>query len=182
MLLTPEQQTQITEPEAEQKSLRVLVLCTGNSARSIMAEAVLNRVGAPWFTAYSAGSHPTGRVNPLALEQISTLYSEQPYVSSKSWHVFAGAQAPEIDIVLTVCGNAAAETCPNFAGDYVHIHWGFPDPAGCSNELSVEREAFRQVFTELTARVEELVARLAAGASREAILQTMRAYSKQPDV
>lgn len=164
----------LTNPE--RVYLRVLVLCTGNSARSIMAEAVLNQIGAPWFKAYSAGSHPTGRVNPLALEQISSLYNEQPFVSSKSWHLFAGDEAPVIDLVLTVCDNAQAETCPTFVGDYVQIHWGFPDPVGCSARIDQERQAFQQVFQELRQRVEQLVSQLAAGASRADILAMMAAY------
>lgn len=155
--------------------LRVLVLCTGNSARSIMAEAVLNTIGAPLFQAYSAGSNPTGKVNPLALEQIDQLNLTTPStIRSKNWHEFSLPDAVELDLILTVCSNAAAETCPNFAGNATRIHWGFPDPAGCSPDIQQEREAFAQCFNTLKSRVHTLVDSLSIMDSRETVASAMR--------
>ena len=170
----------LTEPSvacAEDTRLRILVLCTGNSARSIMAEALFNSVGAALFSAYSAGSKPTGRVNPLALEHIQQLdYPAAMEMRSKSWTEFTGPGAPEFDLLLTVCANARAEAWPTFSGRYVHMHWGFADPAGCSDDSEQEREAFRRCFNELKQRVENLVSALATDVDKAAAIQAMRTY------
>ena len=155
--------------------LRILVLCTGNSARSIMAEAIFNTVGANIFQAYSAGSRPTGIVNPMALEQISELdLPADMRVRSKSWEEFCGPDVPELDLLLTVCDNAAGETCPAFAGDYQHIHWGFPDPAGSSDNPEQERAAFASCFAEIKSRVERLVLGLSATDTKDSICRAIK--------
>ncbi len=132
---------------------KVLVICTGNSARSIMVEALFNSLGGHYFQAYSAGSHPTGKVNLFALEQISQLnINFQP--SSKNWNVFAGQQ---FDFVITVCGNAAQEICPCFAGKPLHVHWGEPDPAAIEGDDQDKRQAFKHCFELFSARVTQLI-------------------------
>ncbi|PHS75702.1 MAG: phosphotyrosine protein phosphatase [Porticoccus sp.] len=139
--------------------LRILVLCTGNSARSIMAEALFNTIGSTLFRAYSAGSKPTGRVNPLALEQIRTLADSAPETyRSKSWQEFIGTEAPVFDVILTVCDNAAAEDCPLLDGKIEHVHWGLPDPAAIHNDPAAARRAFTECFASLKKRIQSLLA------------------------
>src|SRR5579864_4483260 len=111
------------------KHYNVLFLCTGNSARSILAEAILNHKGRPNFTAYSAGSHPAGEVRPEALKQLETAHLSTAGSRSKSWEEFAAAGAPSLDFVFTVCDNAAKEVCPVWPGQPMTAHWGVPDPA-----------------------------------------------------
>ncbi len=144
---------------------RVLVLCTGNSARSIMAEALFNTHGREYFRAYSAGSNPTGVVNPLALEQISELQLDyEP--RSKSWEEFFLADAPALDIALTVCGNASQAICQHFPSSIEHVHWGLPDPAAVTSNQDDSREAFSQCFDVFQRRVAALVNTI-ADAARE---------------
>lgn len=137
--------------------LNILVLCTGNSARSIMAEALFNTVGAQFFQAWSAGSHPTGRVNPYALQKIAALGYQPAQVSSQSWLEYAQECAPKFDIVMTVCGNAAAEDCPVFPGNWQHVHWGLPDPAASMDSPELAQAAFDDCFNVLKTRIESLV-------------------------
>ncbi len=141
----------------EDSRLSVLVVCTGNSARSIMAEALFNSVGAALFVAHSAGSKPLGRVNPLALAQIGRLESLPGGYRSKSWLEFTRPIAPKFDVILTVCANAQAEACPIFAGNYQHVHWGLPDPAAVTEGVDAAYQAFAVCFAELRARVCHLV-------------------------
>ena len=131
----------------------VLFLCTGNSARSILAEAILNFKGRPNFTAYSAGSHPTGPVRPEALRQLEQAHIPFKGLRSKSWEQFAKTGAPKLDFVFTVCDNAAAEVCPVWPGQPLTAHWGVPDPAAAhGNEADIER-AFRDAFFLLDRRI-----------------------------
>jgi len=144
----------------EQVKLNILVLCTGNSARSIMAEALFNSVGTSYFKAWSAGSHPTGKVNPYALEKIAALGYAANDVSSQSWNEFEQEHAPHFDIVMTVCGNAAAEDCPVFQGSWSHVHWGLPDPANADASPEEARIAFAHCFDTLKQRIEAVVTSL----------------------
>jgi arsenate reductase (thioredoxin) len=131
----------------------VLFLCTGNSARSIMAEAILNFKGRPNFTAYSAGSHPSGSVRPEALRQLEVARIPTRDLRSKTWDEFAQPGSPKLDFVLTVCDNAANEPCPIWPGQPVTAHWGVPDPAAVrGSEAEVER-AFREAFLILDRRI-----------------------------
>ena len=135
------------------RKYNVLFLCTGNSARSIMAEAILNHRGAPKFAAFSAGSHPTGRVNPAALRQLELSHLPADGCRSKSWDEFAQPGAPKLDFVFTVCNNAANEVCPVWPGQPMTAHWGIPDPAAVSGtEEQIER-AFREAFVALDRRI-----------------------------
>jgi arsenate reductase (thioredoxin) len=136
-----------------EKKYNVLFLCTGNSARSIMAEAILNRNGPPNFTAYSAGSHPSGLVHAEALKQIELSRASTNGLRSKSWNEFAKPDAPRMDFVFTVCDNAASEVCPVWPGQPMTAHWGVPDPAaGTGSPEQIER-AFRDAFMILERRI-----------------------------
>ncbi len=131
----------------------VLFLCTGNSARSIMAESILNSVGAGRFNAYSAGSHPTGSVNPLALELLRSTRMPTEGLASKSWEQFAKAGAPQLDFVVTVCDNAAGEICPVWPGQPMTAHWGIPDPAAATGSDAQRRKAFSDASRILLNRI-----------------------------
>jgi arsenate reductase len=135
------------------KSYNVLFLCTGNSARSIMAEAILNRKGRPNFTAYSAGSHPSGLVRPEALKQIELSRMSTEGLRSKSWDEFAKPDAPRMDFVFTVCDNAAKEICPVWPGQPMTAHWGVPDPAALNGSPEQIELAFRDAFMILERRI-----------------------------
>ena len=131
----------------------VLFLCTGNSARSIMAEAILNYKGKGKFTAFSAGSHPAGRVRPEALSQIESAGLSTAGLRSKSWDEFSGAGAPKLDFVFTVCDNAAREQCPYWPGQPMTAHWGIADPAAVKGTPEEIARAFRDAFTVLDRRI-----------------------------
>jgi len=131
----------------------VLFLCTGNSARSILAEAILNRRGKPNFHAFSAGSHPTARVNPLALRQLEAAGLPVDGLRSKNWDEFAKPGAPQMSFVFTVCDNAAAEVCPVWPGQPVTAHWGIPDPAAVVGTAEQMERAFRDAFVTLDRRI-----------------------------
>jgi arsenate reductase len=131
----------------------VLFLCTGNSARSIMAEAILNHKGQGQFTAYSAGSHPTGHPRPEALEQIAAVGLSTAGLRSKSWEEFSRPDSPKLDFVFTVCDNAAKEQCPYRPGQPMTAHWGIADPAAVKGTPEEIARAFRDAFTVLYRRI-----------------------------
>src|SRR5438876_2166101 len=131
----------------------VLFLCTGNSARSILAEALLNQKGKPSFTAFSAGSHPAGRVNPYALKQLESARLPTSGLRSKSWDEFAKPGAPHLDFVFTVCDNAASEVCPVWPGQPMTAHWGIPDPAAVDGTPEQIERAFRDAFVTIERRI-----------------------------
>jgi arsenate reductase (thioredoxin) len=135
------------------KHYNVLFLCTGNSARSIMAEAILNQKGKGRFTAFSAGSHPTGAVRPEALKQIESAGITTEGLRSKSWDEFAQPRAPELHFVFTVCDNAADEACPYWPGQPMTAHWGIPDPAAVKATPKEIERAFRSAFVTLERRI-----------------------------
>ena len=135
------------------KVLNVLFLCTGNSARSVMAETLLNHWGRGRFKAYSAGSHPAGKVNPYTLDLLERLKLPTAGLRSKSWDEFAVAGAPVLDFVFTVCDNAAGEVCPIWPGQPITAHWGFPDPAAFVGPEAEKRAYFADVFRQIENRI-----------------------------
>ena len=135
------------------KHYNVLFLCTGNSARSIMAEAIMKKKGFPNFTAYSAGSHPTGTVRPEALHQLTKAGLSTAELSSKSWNEFAEPGAPPLHFVFTVCDNAAKEVCPLWPGQPMTAHWGVPDPAAVKGTPEEIDRAFQDAFSILDRRI-----------------------------
>jgi arsenate reductase len=135
------------------KHYNVLFLCTGNSARSVMAEAILNRKGRPVFTAYSAGSHPTGKIRPEAFKQIELAGLSSEGLRSKSWDEFARPEAPKMNFVFTVCDDAAREICPVWPGQPMTAHWGVPDPAIVAGTPEEIAHAFRDAFMMLDRRI-----------------------------
>lgn len=136
----------------------VLFLCTGNSSRSIMAEAIMNRKGVPIFTAYSAGSHPSGRVRPEALQQIESAGLSTEGFRSKSWEEFTRPESPHLSFVFTVCDNAAKEVCPVWPGQPMTAHWGVPDPASVEGTPEDIERAYKQAFAILNTRISLMLA------------------------
>lgn len=140
----------------------ILFLCTGNSARSIMAEAYMNKAGAPNWRAFSAGSKPTGRPHPFALETLAAQGVATHGARSKSWDEFSAPGAPPIDVVVTVCDNAAGETCPVFfapgGAKPQRLRWSFPDPAAATGSDAAKRASFEQVFSDIRTRIDEFLA------------------------
>lgn len=137
------------------KPLNVLFLCTGNSARSVMSEGLLNVLGAGRFVAYSAGSKPTGRVNPHAIAMLDGVGYDTTTLRSKSWDEFEGPDAPVMDIIITVCANAAGETCPVWPGHPATAHWGYEDPHGDTDAAA--RASFEKIFGQIRRRIERFV-------------------------
>ncbi len=136
-----------------ERPFNVLFLCTGNSARSIMAEAILNKIGAGKFRAFSAGSQPKGRVHPEALHLLQSLGHDTSGLRSKSWSEFADPGAPLLDFVFTVCDNAAGEACPVWPGQPVTAHWGIPDPAAATGTPAEIAVAFKDAYRMLNQRI-----------------------------
>ena len=152
----------------------VLFLCTGNSSRSIMAEAVLKHKGAPHFASYSAGSHPVGMVNPHALRQIESAGLPLTGLRSKSWDEFAGPDAPRMDFVFTLCDSAASEPCPIWPGRPVTAHWGLPDPGFAGDAPDVLERAFRDAFATIDRRISLFLALPLASFEKLALLREVR--------
>jgi arsenate reductase (thioredoxin) len=136
-----------------QRHYNVLFLCTGNSARSILAETILNFKGRPTFSAYSAGSRPTGKVRPEALRELEIAHLPTEGLRSKSWDEFAKPGAPALDFVVSVCDNAANEVCPVWPGQPISAHWGVPDPAAVHGTQAEIERAFREAFLTLERRI-----------------------------
>lgn len=131
----------------------VLFLCTHNSARSILAEGLITRLGAGKWLGHSAGSHPSGRVNPFALQVLRSRGCTTHGMHSKHWHAFAGPDAPVMDFIITVCDNAAGETCPVWPGEPVQLHWGFADPSALGSDDSARLAAFNDTAEQIAARI-----------------------------
>jgi arsenate reductase len=161
------------------KPYNILVLCTGNSARSIIGEALFNTMGAGRFKAYSAGSHPTGRVNLFAFEQVQALGYPTENLRSKSWDEFAQPGAPELDFVITVCDKAAGEVCPFWPGQPVTAHWGFPDPAAVEGTDEQKRAAFAQTLRQIRNRVQLFLSLPIETLDRMAIEKKVRAIGQE---
>jgi arsenate reductase len=136
-----------------QREYNVLFLCTGNRARSILAEGILRHKGRPNFRAYSAGSHPSGRVHPQALRQLELAHLPTEGLRSKSWDEFAKPGAPRMDFVFTLCDSAARETCPVWPGQPMTAHWGIPDPGNAGENAEELERAFRDAFITLDRRI-----------------------------
>lgn len=135
------------------KIYNVLFICTGNSARSILAEAILNQLGGGRFRAYSAGSQPRGAVHPLTIETLRDSNFDASSFRSKSWDEFATADAPQMDFIFTVCDNAAGEECPLWPGHPVTAHWGFADPAAVEGSSEIRKAAFAKTWREISQRI-----------------------------
>jgi protein-tyrosine-phosphatase len=135
------------------ETFNVLFLCTGNSARSVMAEAILNRIGMGKFRAFSAGSHPKGRIHPETIQLLQSLHYDTSHLRSKSWSEFADPGAPSLDFVFTVCDNAAAETCPVWPVQPMTAHWGIPDPAEATGTPAEVALAFKDAYRKLERRL-----------------------------
>lgn len=140
------------------KTYRILFLCTGNSARSIMAEALMNRLSRGRFWAYSAGSHPAGEIHPFTLDLLRRKGFAVDTLRNKSWDEFARAETSPMDFVITVCDKAAGEICPVWPGQPLTAHWGFEDPAAAEGADEVKRKRFEKVFVEIARRVELMLA------------------------
>ena len=151
----------------------VLFLCTGNSARSILGEAILNAIGGHRFKAYSAGSKPTGRPNSYAIDLLREKGMDTSFARSKSWDEFGGSDAPPMDLIITVCDSAASETCPYFPGSVEWIHWGIPDPAGLPTAHE-SRRAFATTYDRLSERLCMLLSLDKQGLERPDFLAALR--------
>jgi arsenate reductase len=160
---------------------QVLFLCTGNSARSILAEAILNQEGGGRFKAHSAGSHPKGQVHPLALERLRMAKLPTAGLHSKSWDEFAAPGAAELDFVFTVCDRAAREACPSWPGQPLAAHWGIPDPAAVEGTDAVMEDAFRLAFQQLQTRINLLVSLRLESLQRFCLQQQLQDIGRTAD-
>lgn len=163
----------------EHTTFNVLFLCTGNSCRSIIAEAILNAIGGGRFRAFSAGSHPTGSVHPMALEAIARLHFPLGEPRSKSWDEFGGADGPHMHFVITLCDQAAGETCPRWPGHPITAHWSFEDPAACAGGAEERSKAFARVCREIKSRLDIFSMLPMEKLSRMAIQEAVSALGRQ---
>ena len=157
-----------------QETYNVLFVCTGNSARSIIAEGLLNQLGHPRFHAYSAGSHPKGEPHPLALKTLAAHRIPTDGFRSKSWEEFARPGAPVLHFVITVCDQAAGEVCPVWPGQPMSAHWGMPDPAAATGNAAEREQAFRDAFVTMKRRVELMLALPMTSLDRMAIQKEIK--------
>jgi arsenate reductase len=162
----------------QHRPFNVLFLCTGNSARSIMAESILRQIGQGRFNAFSAGSQPAGRVNPLALELLQANHLPVEGLRSKSWAEFAQLDSPPLDFVLTVCDNAAGEVCPVWPGQPMTAHWGIPDPAAVEGSDEAKHRAFAEACRLLLARIRLFTSLPLAKLDRLSLQNAVRAIGK----
>jgi len=163
----------------QSKPKNVLFVCTGNSARSILAEALLNQMGQGQFQAWSAGSHPTGVVNPLTLQTLQRLQLPSGNCRSKSWGEFAAPDAPELDFVFTVCDQAAGEACPVWPGQPISAHWGLPDPAAVQGSDEQRSQSFMNTAVALKRRIELMLALPVSSLNRLSLQQALRDIGQQ---
>ena len=163
------------------QTYNVLFLCTGNSARSIMAEAIINRVGMGRFKGYSAGSHPRGEVHPHALDLLRNLNHDTSFARSKDWNEFAEPDAPRMDFVFTVCDAAASEICPVWPGQPMSAHWGVSDPAAATGSEAEVRLAFSEAYRMLNNRISVFVSLPLASLDRLALQRHLDAIGKRSD-
>jgi arsenate reductase len=161
------------------RTFNVLFLCTGNSARSILAEAIVNHLGAGRFAGYSAGSQPKGAVHPYARDLLDSLGLPTQGMFSKSWDVYAVAGAPHMDFVFTVCDDAAGEACPIWPGQPMTAHWGIPDPAAASGTELDKRAAFRAAYAALESRIRLFLSLPFASLDRMALQQRLNAIGQR---
>lgn len=164
-----------------ERTYNVLFLCTGNSARSILAEAYLGHAGAGRFRSFSAGSHPTGRVNPDALALLERKGLPVAGFRSKSWDEFATAGSPVMDLIITVCDNAAGEVCPVWPGQPITAHWGVPDPAAVDGDEAARRSAFLHAYTVLGRRIDILLGLRLEALDRMAAETRIRSIPRDAD-
>jgi len=162
-----------------ERPFNVLFLCTGNSARSILAEVMMNAMGAPRFKAYSAGSHPAGRVNPFAIELLQKNRLPTDGLRSKSWDEFAAAGAPALDFVFTVCDSAAGEACPLWPGQPITAHWGVEDPAAVEGSDDEKRKAFFNAYSRLQHRIQLFLSLPLIKLDRVALAQRLKEIGRQ---
>lgn len=163
-----------------EKTWNVLFLCTGNSARSIMAEALVTTMGQGRFKGYSAGSKPNGKVNPFAIEQVKKTGYPVENLRSKSWDEFAAPDAPHMHFIITVCDNAAGEVCPIWPGHPTTAHWGFEDPAAVEGTDEEKRAAFEKIFRQIVARMNTFISLPMHTLDKHAIHQEIRKIGDTP--
>ena len=156
--------------------INLLFLCTGNSARSLIAEGVLRQLGGKAFNAFSAGSHPTGKPNPHAIAVLRQHDIDTGFARSKSWDEFAGSDAPQLDLIITVCDNAAGETCPIWPGRPATAHWGLPDPAAVDGPQQAITAAFLDTYDELVQRIRYLLGQYPGAANIGELAKQMASY------